>query len=187
MPPMQPVLEDERLLLRPLAAADFAPLFAVARDPEIWALHPAHDRWREPVFRAFFDEGLASNGALAVIDRASGTIIGSSRYDIRVCRPGEVEVGWTFLARAHWGGGVNRRLKRLMLAHAFEAGFDTVIFLVGDGNLRSCRALEKVGAVLTDRRQRWEMAGVMVDHRIYAIGAADFLAGPLMAGASPAD
>lgn len=180
IPPMRPVMSDDAVQLRPLAADDHDALLAVASDPEIWALHPAHDRWQPEVFRAFFDEGVASNGALAIIDRASGAIIGSSRYDIRVCQPGEVEIGWTFLSRAYWGGDWNRRVKRLMLAEAFRAGFHAVIFLVGETNFRSRRALEKIGAVLTDRRQSWEMAGAQVDHLIYAITADSFKNGPLV-------
>jgi N-acetyltransferase len=180
IPPMQPVLSDDAVLLRPLVADDHDALFAVASDPEIWALHPAHDRWKPEVFRAFFDEGVKSNGALAIIDRETSAIIGSSRYDIRVCEAGEVEIGWTFLARSHWGGTWNRRIKRLMLAEAFRAGFDTAIFLVGETNFRSRRALEKIGAVLTDRRQSWEMAGTQVDHFIYAITAEAFETGPLV-------
>jgi RimJ/RimL family protein N-acetyltransferase len=60
----QPVLEGERLRLRPLVPADWEALFAVASDPLIWEQHPAHDRWQEPVFRAFFDDALANKGAL---------------------------------------------------------------------------------------------------------------------------
>ena len=180
-PPMQPVLSDDLVTLRPMAAADRAPLFAVASDPQIWALHPAHDRWERAVFDPFFEEGLASNGGLTVIDTATGAVIGSSRYDIRVCAAGEVEIGWTYLARAYWGGDYNRAIKQLMLAYAFERGFETVIFLVGATNLRSCRAMEKVGGVLTDRRQTWDMAGVQVDHLIYAITRAAFANGPLSA------
>lgn len=179
VPPMQPVLEDDVVVLRPMTEADRELLFAVACDPEIWAVHPAHDRWQRAVFDPFFAEGLASNGGLAVIDKASGAIIGSSRYDIRVCEAGEVEIGWTYLARAHWGGAVNRSIKRLMVRYAFERGFDSVIFLVGEGNKRSRRALEKIGAVLTDRRQAWPMADTIVDHLIYAIGREDFASGPL--------
>ena len=114
----QPVLEGERLLLRPLQPDDWAALFAVASDPEIWAIHPAHDRWQEPVFRAFFDEALENGGALAVIDRASGAIVGPSRWQGHdPADGGSVEIGWTFLARSHWGGAFNPELKRLMLAH----------------------------------------------------------------------
>lgn len=178
-PPMQPVLEDALVVLRPMEEADREALFGVASDPLIWALHPAHDRWKREVFDPFFAEGLASNGGLVVIDRATDAIIGSSRYDIRVCEAGEVEIGWTYLARGSWGGGINRSIKRLMLAYAFERGFDAVIFLVGEGNLRSRRAMEKIGAVTTDRRQEWPMADTVVNHLIYRITRADFRSGPL--------
>ena len=76
----QPVLEGERLLLRPLREGDWDALFAVASNRELWAGHPSHDRWQEPVFRAFFDDALAKGGALAVIDKVTGEVIGSSRF-----------------------------------------------------------------------------------------------------------
>ena len=150
-PPMQPTLGDAMVILRPMIVDDREPLFAVASDPLIWALHPAHNRWERPIFDPFFDEAMGSAGALTAIDRATGKIIGSSRYDIRVCDPGEVEIGWTYLSRDYWGGDYNRAMKRLMLAHAFTR-YEAVIFLVGANNLRSRRALEKIGAKLTDRR-----------------------------------
>lgn len=178
-PPMQPVLENDRVIVRPMIEADRERLFAVASDPEIWALHPAHDRWRRTVFEPFFEEALASNGALTIIDQATGTVIGSSRYDIRVAQAGEVEIGWTYLARSHWGGDTNRAVKRLMLAYAFERGFDAVIFLVGETNLRSRRAMEKIGGMLTDRRQSWPMADTVISHLIYRISVEEFETGPL--------
>ena len=142
-------------------------------------MHPAHDRWPRAVFDPFFSEGLASNGGLVVIDKASDRIIGSSRYDIRVCQAGEVEIGWTYLARKYWGGETNGSMKRLMTAHAFERGFEAAIFLVGETNLRSRRAMEKIGALLTDRRQEWPMADKIINHLIYRISAEDFASGPL--------
>lgn len=170
---LQPTLTGRLVTLRPLRADDWAALYAVASDPAIWALHPAHDRHEEPVFRAFFAEALGSAGALVAIDRASGRIVGSSRYAFERAEPGEVEIGWTFLARSHWGGAVNRDIKRLMLRHAF--GFvDTAIFLVGETNLRSRRAMEKIGGRLTPRLHRAVMAGRDVVHLIYAIDADAF-------------
>lgn len=166
----QPTLQDETLTLRPLAAADWHALYAVASDPLVWAIHPAHDRWQAPVFRRFFDEAMASGGALVAIDRASGAIIGSSRYDLTWCEPGEVEIGWTFLARGHWGGTTNRAMKRLMVGHALKS-FDAVIFRIGETNLRSRRAMEKIGGRLTDRRQIADMGGRQVVHLIYMIEA----------------
>ena len=105
----QPVLEGESLLLRPLRAEDWDELYAVAGDPKVWELHPASDRWKEDVFCAYFADALAQGGALAVIDKASGKIIGSSRMQAHdPAGGGSVEIGWTFLGRDHWGGATNR-------------------------------------------------------------------------------
>jgi RimJ/RimL family protein N-acetyltransferase len=174
----QPTLEDALVRLRPLRADDWEALFAVASDPLIWEVHPAHDRWQERVFRKFFEDAMASGGALAAIDPATGEIIGSSRYDRGRAGPGEVEIGWTFIARRYWGGAVNRAMKRLMIAHALQH-FDRVIFLVGETNGRSRRAMEKIGGVLTPRLDHAEMAGVPVTHVVYAIDRDGFEMGPL--------
>ena len=175
---LQPTLVGDIVTLRPLRVGDWDALFAVAADPAIWALHPAHDRWQEPVFRTFFAEALASGGALVALDPASGVMIGASRYGTARAGPREVEIGWTFLARAHWGGTFNRAMKTLMIGHALAA-FDRVIFLVGDTNLRSRRALEKIGAVLTERIEHNVLAGGPVRHVVYAIDRAGSAAGPL--------
>ena len=175
----QPVLEGERLLLRPLRADDWEALFAVASDPEIWAIHPQHDRWQEPVFRAYFADALKQGGALVVIDRATGAIIGSSRmqaYD--PADGGSVEIGWTFLARSHWGGSFNREMKRLMLGHALKF-VERVDFRVGEGNLRSCGAMEKIGGRLSDRSDIVDTASGPVVHVVYEITRDSFADGPL--------
>lgn len=164
----QPHLVGDLVELRPATPDDFDALFAVASDPLIWEVHPAHDRWQEPVFRRFFADGLASGGMLVAVDRATGAVIGSSRYDFGRAEPGEVEIGWTFLARSHWGGAYNGEMKKLMLDHAF-GGVERAIFLIGDTNIRSRRAIERVGGKLTNRVHRAEMAGLPVTHVVYAI------------------
>ena len=176
----QPVLESEHVRLRPLCASDWDALFAIASDPLIWAQHPAHDRWQEPVFRAFFDDALANQGALVAIDAASGAVIGSSRFEgLDETGGGSVEIGWTFLARSHWGGRYNHDMKRLMLAHAL-ASVAEVRFLVGETNIRSRRALERIGARLTGRREERIMAGgIIIPHLTYVITRNDFAQGPL--------
>ncbi|HEX2763227.1 MAG TPA: GNAT family N-acetyltransferase [Allosphingosinicella sp.] len=150
---MQPVLTGEGVELRPLREEDWDALYAVASDPLIWALHPASDRWQEPVFRSFFAEAMAGGGAFAIIDPASGRIIGSTRYHGYDPERSEVEIGWTFLARSHWGGAVNREMKRLMLDHAFRF-VESVLFFVGPENWRSRRAVEKIGGALDGRTVR---------------------------------
>lgn len=179
----QPVLEGERLLLRPLAAEDWDALFAVASDPLVWELHPANDRWQEPVFRAYFADALAQGGALAVIDKASGAITGSSRMQAHdPADGGSVEIGWTFLARSHWGGGTNREMKRLMLAHALKY-VARVDFRVGENNLRSRRAMEKIGGRLTGRDGGVvQTASGPARHVVYEITREGFASGPLQVG-----
>ena len=46
----QPILETERLVLRPLTETDREALHAIASDPAVWEQHPIHDRWRREVF-----------------------------------------------------------------------------------------------------------------------------------------
>lgn len=135
-----------RLLLRPLAESDHAALFAAASDPLVWEQHPDRRRHTPEGFAAYFRSGIESKGALAVIDRASGELAGSSRYRDHRPRESSVEIGYTFLARRYWGGSYNRELKALMLEHAFKS-VDAVRFIVGEHNHRSRRALAKLGAV----------------------------------------
>ena len=149
---LQPTLRGDLLELRPLRAEDFADLFAVASDPLIWEQHPASDRYKEEVFRDFFREALESGGAFVAVDVRDGRIIGSTRFFGYDAQRREVEIGWTFLARSHWGGRYNGEMKRLMLEHAFQS-LDRVVFLVGPRNLRSRRAVEKIGGVLAGSRR----------------------------------
>jgi len=142
----QPVLVGERIELRPMRADDFEALFRVASDPLIWEQHPDRDRYQEATFRAFFEDGLKSGGALVAVDRATGEIIGSSRFHGYDADRSEIEIGWTFLARACWGGWYNGEMKRLMLEHAFR-WVHRVIFVIGPDNRRSQRAVEKIGGV----------------------------------------
>lgn len=175
----QPVLDGERLLLRPLTADDWGALYAVASDRELWAKHPAHDRWQEPVFRAFFDEALASAGALAIVDKAGG-VVGSSRFGEPGGKlPDAIEIGWSFLSRAYWGKGYNAEFKRLMLVHAL-AHYPRVVFQVGADNVISRRAMANIGGVLVPGLNPvFERGGVMVEHVVFEITRDGFASGPL--------
>jgi N-acetyltransferase len=148
---LQPILKGELLGLRPLRAEDFHDLYEVASDPLIWEQHPVKERWQEEVFKGFFREALESGGALIAIDSKNGAVIGSSRFHGYDKEKSEIEIGWTFLARSHWGGVYNREMKRLMLGHAFQF-VKSVVFLVGPQNLRSQRAVEKIGGLRVGSR-----------------------------------
>ena len=143
---LQPTLEGSLVTLRPLSPADHDQLFAVAADPLIWEQHPDKTRSHPTGFKAFFQQALDSGGALLATETASGRAIGSSRFHGYDEAADEIEVGWTFLARSHWGGQYNREMKRLMLDHAFRY-VGRVVFLIDPANHRSQRAIEKIGAV----------------------------------------
>ncbi len=144
---LQPTLRGDLLELRPLQPEDWEALFAAASDPLIWEQHPERERYTEEVFRRFFREAMESGGAFAAIDLKDGAVIGSSRFHGYDEAASEVEIGWTFLARSHWGGRYNGEMKRLMMGHAFRF-VESVVFLIGPQNHRSRRAIEKVGGVL---------------------------------------
>jgi N-acetyltransferase len=148
---LQPTLRGELLELRPLQPSHFDALWAVASDPGIWAQHPAKERATPDGFRKFFQDALDSGGALVAIDARDGNVIGSSRFFGYDPERNEVEIGWTFLARSHWGGRYNGEMKRLMIDHAFRF-VDCVVFLVAPENYRSQRAVEKIGGVRTGSR-----------------------------------
>ena len=150
---LQPTLMGTHITLRPLAAQDFHELFAAASDPLVWAQHPDPSRGTREGFAPFFDGALKSKGCLVAIDAAR--LIGWSRYSNYA--PGKsITIGYTFLARSHWGGAANAEMKRLMLRHAFTDVQD-VLFTVAQHNLRSCRAVEKLGAELVGAEDapRW--------------------------------
>jgi len=141
---LQPVLKGELIELRPLRADDFDALYKVASDPLIWEQHPERNRYREEEFRRLFQESLASGGALVAINSETEEVIGSSRFHAYDERLSQIEIGWTFLARSFWGGEFNGEMKRLMLGHAFKF-VESVIFVIGEENIRSQRAMERIG------------------------------------------
>jgi RimJ/RimL family protein N-acetyltransferase len=148
----QPTLTGQLLELRPLRAEHFDDLFAVAGDPLIWEQHPERNRYPKEHFRMFFSEALESGGTLIALDARDGRIIGSCRFHAYDANRSEVEIGWTFLARSHWGGRYNGEMKQLMLRHAFRF-VDRVVFLIGPHNRRSQRAVEKIGGLRVASRR----------------------------------
>ena len=166
---LQPDLRGEHLELRPLRADDYQNLYTVAADPLIWEQHPERDRYIEDVFKVFFCAALESGGALVAIDSSTNKVIGSSRFYGYNQDKSVVEIGWTFLARSHWGGFYNREMKQLMLSHAFKFA-DCVIFLVNPENMRSQHAVEKIGAVRVGSRPD----GAGRNSTVYQVTASSF-------------
>lgn len=167
-PNFQPTLTGPTVIVRPVSVTDWPELFAAGSDPEIWKVHPTPDRYTEPAFRTYFDGAVASNMGFVFVDRSTGRLIGSSRYHGHDPARSEIEIGWTFIVRSHWGGATNREVKRLMLDHAFTF-VDTVIFWVGESNWRSQGAMTKIGGIKRDGLFTREASGAM-PYFIFEIG-----------------
>jgi RimJ/RimL family protein N-acetyltransferase len=170
---LQPTLAGTHIQLRPLAAQDFDELSTAASDPLIWAQHPDPGRGTREGFPRFFDDSLKSKSCLVAIDAARRSVIGWSRYSNYA--PGKrITIGYTFLARSHWGGPANAEIKRLMLRHAFT-DVQEVLFTIAEHNLRSRRAVEKLGAELSGAEDapRWGQVHVIyrLTPQLWARGA----------------
>ena len=142
---LQPNIENEFIKIQPLKQNDFEILYGIASDPLIWEQHPNKERYNRDVFETFFKGAMESGAAFLVFDKQTGEAIGSSRYynfdTITNC----AAIGYTFLAKDHWGGIYNYALKSLMLNHAFRF-VDNIILHIGAYNIRSQKAIEKLGA-----------------------------------------
>jgi RimJ/RimL family protein N-acetyltransferase len=165
----QPTLKGELVDLRPLQPDDFRDLYAVASDPLIWEQHPSPHRHEHETFKEFFREAIESGGALVALDAKTQRVIGSSRFHGYDAANSEVEIGWSFLARRYWGGTYNREMKQLMLRHAFRF-VNRVVFLVGPQNVRSQRAMEKIGGIRAGSRSN----GDGLERLVYEITASGF-------------
>jgi RimJ/RimL family protein N-acetyltransferase len=179
LPPfvIQPVLTGARVTLRPLVTTDYDALYAVASDPEIWAMHPFPDRYKRDVFDGFFADAITSCGAFAVINNATNDIIGSTRFAHFNADAHEIEIGYTFFATEYWRTGINREVKALMLLYIFQH-VRVVVFRIGATNFRSRTAVERLGGRLVLEHQR-EHNGQLHDYTSYHLTHEDALSGAL--------
>lgn len=142
-------LQNELIALFPLQEDDFEELYAVASDPLVWEQHPNKLRYQREVFQNFFEGALLSRGAFLIRDTVTGEIVGSSRfYDYNESEK-SVLIGYTFIGRKFWGKGYNKALKKIMLDYAFQF-VEKVYFHIGAVNIRSQKAIAKIGAVKVD-------------------------------------
>jgi RimJ/RimL family protein N-acetyltransferase len=145
-------LEGRLVVLEPLGPEHEEGLFAAAADPEIWRWMPVRANASREAFHAWLVDAVERTQAgvdvaFATLERASGRPIGSTRY--LTLRPEHrgLEIGWTWVERAAWGGGANVEAKLLMLEHAFERHGCMRVELKTDArNERSRRAIEALPA-----------------------------------------
>lgn len=146
---IQPILVNHFVQLIPLEESDFESLYSVASDPEIWEQHPNKDRYKREVFQNFFQGAIESKGAFKIIDKNTGEIAGSTRFYDYNPKENSIFIGYTFYATKFWGSKLNPQVKKLMLDYIFQF-VDKVNFHVGKDNIRSQKAMEKLGAKKVD-------------------------------------
>ena len=165
-------LKNELVTLKPLATSDFEDLYLVAADKSMWEQHPSFDRYKRDVFERFFEKAIEGQSAFLIRDSAKQEVIGSSRYYDYNAEDASIAIGYTFLARKYWGTAVNKSVKTLMINYAFEKGIKNLLFHVGATNLRSQKAVQKLGAVKIKEFTK-EDKGVKTHHIEFAINHKD--------------
>jgi [ribosomal protein S5]-alanine N-acetyltransferase len=150
-------LETARLSLRPFAAVDRGAIHAVYADPEVMR-YVGHGAHRTPAETARALRGYADSlatrgyGFVAVVERATGAVVGDAGLHPLAGRGPDVELGYT-LARSAWGHGYATEVGGALVAHAFEAlGMPRVMAQVEPANAASRRVVEKLG--MTERGMR---------------------------------
>lgn len=149
---LQPLLENEKIILVPLLPEDFEELYIVAADPDIWIQHPNKDRWKKEVFKTFFEGAIESNGAFKIIDKTDKSTTGSTRFYDYDDQENSILIGYTFYATKYWGKGINLSVKKIMLDYIFQ--FVTMVYFhIGAENIRSQIAISRLGATKTGEKE----------------------------------
>lgn len=170
-------LEGKLVRLEPLGPQHAEGLFTATQgNQELWQ-HMAILPVKVEEYEVFIQAALAEQAAgtsipFAIIEQASGEVIGSTRYmDIRAIHDG-LEIGWTFLAQRVWRTGVNTECKYLLLRHAFEASGAARVQLKTDArNERSRNAILRLGAQFEGilRKHMLRRDGTLRDTAMYSI------------------
>ncbi|MBP9186298.1 MAG: GNAT family N-acetyltransferase [Bacteroidia bacterium] len=171
---IQPIFENEFVLLKPLLATDFELLYQVASNPQIWEQHPNKLRWQKEVFASYFEGAIKSNGAFKIIDKATGNIIGSTRFYDYKPEDNSILIGYTFYSIQYWGTGFNLMVKSMMLNHIFNY-VDTVYFHIGANNIRSQLAIVKLNAIKHAEQEVTYFGEQPVLNFVYKIAKQDWL------------
>lgn len=142
---IQPTLENDNIQLVPLKETDFERLFLVASDPEVWFMHPNKERYKREVFQNFFTGAIESKGAFLIIDKNTDEVLGSTRFYDFNDNEKSILIGYTFYGTKSWGKNINAGVKKMMLDYIFQF-VEKVFFHVGKDNIRSVKAMTKLGA-----------------------------------------
>jgi len=144
-------LSDRGIVLVPLALGHEAGLREAAADGELWNLRitsvPDPQGTRKYIQDALDGRKAGHRFAFAVLDQASGTVLGSSSYHDILPAVRRVEIGYTWYARRCQRTHVNTTVKLLLMGHAFDTlGCQVVGWRTDNFNVASQQAIERLGA-----------------------------------------
>jgi RimJ/RimL family protein N-acetyltransferase len=145
-------LEGTRVRLEPLTQSHQPALVAIGLDEDLWRWTPSAPVRKPEDMTAYIAFALAERDAgralpFATVDRATGRVIGSTRYGAIEPRHRRAEIGWTWLGRDWQRTAANTEAKYLMLRHAFETLGCVRVELKTDAlNERSRAAIRRIGA-----------------------------------------
>ncbi len=170
-------LEGNYARLEPLDFRHTEDLYANGAEADLWEFLVRSQFSSVEDTKSWIEEALtgAKTGAevpFAIVDRVSGTAVGSTRY-MEISHPlRALEIGWTWLGKDYRRTAINTECKYLLLGNAFEQwGASRVCFKTDGENLRSQKAIERIGAVREGVRRkvriRWD--GSIQDSVFYSI------------------
>ena len=149
--PEDVVLERDGIRVEPLTLAHEDGIRKAAADGELWNIRvtsvPEPQETRAYIETALKQRTEGSRLAFAVIDAATGAVIGSTSYHDIVPAIKRVEIGWTWYAKSRQRSNVNTLCKLMLMQHAFETlGCAVVGWRASHMNFASQRAIERLGA-----------------------------------------
>ena len=179
---VQPVtLERAPVQLVPLGLEHEDGLKRAAANGELWSLRftsvPEPEQTRAYIETALKGRADGHRLAFAVLDSASGEVVGCSSYHDIVPAVSRVEIGWTWYAKSVQRSAVNTTTKLLLMAHAFEAlGAQLIGWRTDNFNHASQRAIERLGARKDGviRHHALRRDGTVRDTVIYSLAAGEW-------------
>ena len=150
---LAPTLENHRVRLSPLGMGNYHRLLNIAQEENLIQYSPSAISTPEALkdYVQHAVDGLYHKTIIPfmVYDKEKAAYAGSTRFGLINWHNKVLHIGWTWIGKEFQGSGLNKHMKFLMLEYAFESlRFEKVEFRIDERNLRSRRAVEKIGATL---------------------------------------
>ncbi|TXG35388.1 GNAT family N-acetyltransferase [Seonamhaeicola maritimus] len=148
-----PTLEDNRVKLTLLGMSNYKNLLEIAQEPNLVQYSPSKidtpEDLKDYVQTAVDGYYNRTTIPFIIFDKQANAFAGCTRFGLINWKNKVLHIGWTWIGRDFQGTGLNKHMKFLMLQYAFETlKFDKVEFRVDERNIRSRKAVEKLGAKL---------------------------------------